>query len=160
MPVTVIDYFEGSGAGYGITLVAVCCFPLGKSFSFPYLFSDLCLFTDWPGPFLLSPHPTALYHPTTCWFSGLAPLHSLSQAQRATEAPLKAMSKGFSFPLTSLFWFPSVSLIVAGVVAQLRNRERKMLLKKGKESLKKQTASDGVPGEKPEDQEERNGVRA
>nr|XP_034351294.1 dual oxidase 2 isoform X2 [Arvicanthis niloticus] len=66
VPVTVIDYFEGSGAGYGVTLVAVCCFPL-------------------------------------------------------------------------------VSLIVAGVVAQFRNRERKMLLKKGKESLKKQTASDGVP---------------
>lgn len=67
------------------------------------------------------------------------------------EAPLKAMSKGLSFPLTSLFWFPSVSLIVAGVVAKFRSRERKMLLKKGRESLKKQTASDGVPGERPED---------
>lgn len=61
------------------------------------------------------------------------------------------MSKEFSFPLTSLFWFPSVSLIVAGVVAHFRKRERKMLLKKGKESLKEPTAGDGVPGEKPED---------
>ncbi|XP_052037430.1 dual oxidase 2 isoform X2 [Apodemus sylvaticus] len=66
VPVTVIDYFEGSGAGYGVTLLAVCCFPL-------------------------------------------------------------------------------VSLIVAGVVAHFRKRERKMLLKKGKESLKKHPASDGVP---------------
>lgn len=66
VPVTVIDYFEGSGAGYGVTLVAICCFPV-------------------------------------------------------------------------------VSLIIAWVVAHFRNRERKMLLKKGKESLKKQTASDGVP---------------
>lgn len=60
------------------------------------------------------------------------------------------MSKGFSSPLTRLFWSPSVSLIIAWVVARFRKRERKMLLKKGKESLKKQTASDGVPGEKPE----------
>jgi hypothetical protein len=35
-----------------------------------------------------------------------------------------------------------------------------MLLKKGKESLKKQPASDGVPGEKPEDQGEGTGARA
>lgn len=60
VPVSVIDYFEGSGAGYGITLAVVCCFPLRKSFSSPYLFSDLHLFTDWPGPFLLPPHPTPL----------------------------------------------------------------------------------------------------
>lgn len=71
------------------------------------------------------------------------------------------MRQGAFFPLTSLFPSPSVSLIVAGVVAHFRNRERKMLLKKGKESLKKQTASDGVPGEKPEEaQEEGKGVRA
>lgn len=26
---TVIDYFEGSGAGYGLIIVTLCCFPLG-----------------------------------------------------------------------------------------------------------------------------------
>ncbi|XP_051000997.1 dual oxidase 2 isoform X2 [Acomys russatus] len=66
VPLTVIDYFEGSGAGYGILIVVLCCFPL-------------------------------------------------------------------------------VSLVVAGVVAHFRNRERTKLLKKGKESLKKEPASNGVP---------------
>nr|XP_042132996.1 dual oxidase 2 [Peromyscus maniculatus bairdii] len=65
VPLTVIDYFEGSGAGYGIVIVVLCCFPL-------------------------------------------------------------------------------VSLVVAGVVAHFRNQERKKLQKKGKESLKKETDSDGV----------------
>ena len=53
-----------------------------------------------------------------------------------------------------------MSLIVAGVVAHFRKRERKMLLKKGKESLKKHAASDGVPGEKAEDREHGKGARA
>ncbi|CAH6787975.1 Duox2 [Phodopus roborovskii] len=66
VPLTVIDYFEGSGAGYGILIVALCCLPL-------------------------------------------------------------------------------VSLVIAGVVSHFRNQERKKLLKKGKESLKKEIASDGVP---------------
>ncbi|XP_060228150.1 dual oxidase 2 [Meriones unguiculatus] len=66
VPLSVIDYFEGSGAGYGILIVALCCFPL-------------------------------------------------------------------------------VSLFVAGVVAHFRNRERKKLHKKSKESLRKEPASDGIP---------------
>lgn len=57
------------------------------------------------------------------------------------------MSKRFSLPLTDLSWSPSVSLVVAGVVAHHRNQERKKLQKKGKESLKKETASAGLPGE-------------
>lgn len=61
--------------------------------------------------------------------------------------PLQAMSKEFSYPLTGLFWSPSASLVIAGVVAHFRNQERKKLQKKGKESLKKEIASDGVPGE-------------
>uniref|UniRef100_A0A8C0WUU0 NAD(P)H oxidase (H2O2-forming) n=1 Tax=Castor canadensis TaxID=51338 RepID=A0A8C0WUU0_CASCN len=28
VPLTVTDYFEGSGAGYGLVIVALCCFPL------------------------------------------------------------------------------------------------------------------------------------
>ncbi|XP_070358304.1 dual oxidase 2 isoform X2 [Equus asinus] len=28
VPLTVSDYFKGSGAGFGITIVAICCFPL------------------------------------------------------------------------------------------------------------------------------------
>ncbi|KAH0503295.1 Dual oxidase 2 [Microtus ochrogaster] len=38
-----------------------------------------------------------------------------------------------------------MSLVVAGVVAHHRNQERKKLQKKGKESLKKETASAGLP---------------
>lgn len=64
--VTVYDYFEGSGPGFGITIVALCCLPL-------------------------------------------------------------------------------VSLLISGVVAHLRSRERKKLQKKGKESVKKEAAKDGVP---------------
>ncbi|XP_005364426.1 dual oxidase 2 isoform X2 [Microtus ochrogaster] len=66
VPLTVTDYFEGSGATYGIVIVILCCLPL-------------------------------------------------------------------------------VSLVVAGVVAHHRNQERKKLQKKGKESLKKETASAGLP---------------
>nr|XP_004660925.2 dual oxidase 2 isoform X1 [Jaculus jaculus] len=64
-PLTVLDYFEGSGAGYGLVIVALCCFPL-------------------------------------------------------------------------------VSLVIAGVVAHFRNRERKKLLQKGKESIKKEAVRDGL----------------
>ncbi|XP_048188150.1 dual oxidase 2 [Perognathus longimembris pacificus] len=67
VPLTVIDYFRGSGAGYGLVIVALCCFPL-------------------------------------------------------------------------------VSLLIAGVVAHFRNRERKKLQKKGKESVKKETIRGGVAG--------------
>ncbi|XP_011353473.1 dual oxidase 2 [Pteropus vampyrus] len=66
VPVTMYDYFEGSGPGFGITIVALCCLPL-------------------------------------------------------------------------------VSLLISGVVAHLRGRERKKLQKKGKESVKKEAAKDGVP---------------
>uniref|UniRef100_K7GB35 NAD(P)H oxidase (H2O2-forming) n=1 Tax=Pelodiscus sinensis TaxID=13735 RepID=K7GB35_PELSI len=31
-PMTVLDYFEGSGAGFGLILVALCCFPLVSLF--------------------------------------------------------------------------------------------------------------------------------
>lgn len=33
VPLTEIHYFEGSGPGFGITIVALCCLPLGKPFS-------------------------------------------------------------------------------------------------------------------------------
>uniref|UniRef100_A0A8C9JET6 NAD(P)H oxidase (H2O2-forming) n=1 Tax=Panthera tigris altaica TaxID=74533 RepID=A0A8C9JET6_PANTA len=65
VPLTVIDYFEGSGPGFGITIVALCCLPL-------------------------------------------------------------------------------VSLLISGVVAHFRGRERKRLQKKGKESVKREAAKDGV----------------
>ncbi|KAM6180623.1 dual oxidase 2 isoform 2-T2 [Erethizon dorsatum] len=65
VPLTVLDYFKGSGAGYGLVIVALCCLPL-------------------------------------------------------------------------------VSLVVAGVIAHFRNRERKRLQRKGKESMKKEAAKDGV----------------
>uniref|UniRef100_A0A8C2VE92 NAD(P)H oxidase (H2O2-forming) n=1 Tax=Chinchilla lanigera TaxID=34839 RepID=A0A8C2VE92_CHILA len=65
VPLTVLDYFAGSGAGYGLIIVALCCFPLA-------------------------------------------------------------------------------SLVVAGVIAHFRNRERKRLQRKGKDSMKKEAAKDGV----------------
>lgn len=40
-----------------------------------------------------------------------------------------------------------MSLLISGVVAHFRGRERKRLQKKGKESVKKEAAKDGVPGE-------------
>lgn len=42
---------------------------------------------------------------------------------------------------------PSVSLLISGVVAYFRGRERKKLQRKHKESVKKEPASDGVSGE-------------
>ncbi|XP_053449561.1 dual oxidase 2 [Nycticebus coucang] len=66
VPLTVLDFFEGSGPGFGITIVALCCLPL-------------------------------------------------------------------------------VSLLFSGMVAYLRGKERKKLQKKGKESMKKEAAKDGVP---------------
>ncbi|XP_069861779.1 dual oxidase 2-like [Dipodomys merriami] len=67
VPLTVTDYFKGSGAGYGLVIVALCCFPL-------------------------------------------------------------------------------VSLLMAGVVAHFRNRERKKLQRKGKESTKQEAIKVGVTG--------------
>ncbi|XP_036699443.1 dual oxidase 2 isoform X5 [Balaenoptera musculus] len=65
VPLTVTDFFEGSGPGFGITIVALCCLPL-------------------------------------------------------------------------------VSLLISGVVAYFRGQERKKLQKKGRESVKKEAAEDGV----------------
>nr|XP_031528556.1 dual oxidase 2 [Vicugna pacos] len=65
MPLTMIHYFEGSGPGFGITIVALCCLPL-------------------------------------------------------------------------------VSLLISGVVAYFRGQERKKLQRKGKESVKKEAAKDGL----------------
>ncbi|KAB1277907.1 Dual oxidase 2, partial [Camelus dromedarius] len=65
MPLTMIHYFEGSGPGFGITIVALCCLPL-------------------------------------------------------------------------------VSLLISGVVAYFRGQERKKLQRKGKESMKKEAAEDGL----------------
>nr|XP_027781806.1 dual oxidase 2 [Marmota flaviventris] len=64
-PLTVLDYFKGSGPGYGLIIVALCCFPL-------------------------------------------------------------------------------VSLVISGMVAHLRNQERKKLQKKGKESVEIEAVKDGV----------------
>lgn len=33
-PMTVLDYFEGSGAGFGIIIVVLCCLPLGLPLQF------------------------------------------------------------------------------------------------------------------------------
>lgn len=33
VPLTVIQYFEGSGPGFGITIVALCCLPLSEPFT-------------------------------------------------------------------------------------------------------------------------------
>lgn len=38
VPLTVTDYFEGSGATYGIVIVILCCLPLGKHFTSPISF--------------------------------------------------------------------------------------------------------------------------
>lgn len=69
---TVADYFEGSGPGFGITIVALCCLPLG-------------------GPFTLSPISLPLPPPShhlslplvTCRLAGLVSWYSRSQAQWA-----------------------------------------------------------------------------
>ncbi|KAM6201100.1 dual oxidase 2-like isoform 2-T2 [Rhynchocyon petersi] len=52
---------------------------------------------------------------------------------------------GFGITIVVLCLLPLVSLLISGVVAHFRNRERKKLQKKGKESVKKHTAKDGMP---------------
>ncbi|XP_075386869.1 dual oxidase 2 isoform X2 [Tenrec ecaudatus] len=52
---------------------------------------------------------------------------------------------GFGITLVALCLLPLVSLLIAAVVAHFRGRERKKLLKKSKESMRKDTAKDGVP---------------
>lgn len=34
VPMMVLDYFAGSGAGFGIIIVVLCCLPLGLSLCF------------------------------------------------------------------------------------------------------------------------------
>lgn len=58
VPLTELNYFEGSGPGFGISLVALCCLPLGEplgSLSW-FLFSS-----DIPQPFVAA------------WLTGIAP---------------------------------------------------------------------------------------
>lgn len=52
MPLTVMDYFEGSGPGFGITIVALCCLPLGELFtpSFTPFLLTVPLPADYPCP--------------------------------------------------------------------------------------------------------------
>ncbi|XP_036761294.2 dual oxidase 2 isoform X5 [Manis pentadactyla] len=52
---------------------------------------------------------------------------------------------GFGITIVVLCCLPLVSLLVSGVVAYFRGRERKKLQKKGKESVKKEPAKDAVP---------------
>uniref|UniRef100_U3BWH7 NAD(P)H oxidase (H2O2-forming) n=1 Tax=Callithrix jacchus TaxID=9483 RepID=U3BWH7_CALJA len=54
-------------------------------------------------------------------------------------------SPGFAITIVALCCLPLVSLLLSGVVAYFRGRERKKLQKKGKESMKKEAAKDGVP---------------
>ncbi|XP_054307066.1 dual oxidase 2 isoform X1 [Pongo pygmaeus] len=54
-------------------------------------------------------------------------------------------SPGFAITIIALCCLPLVSLLLSGVVAYFRGRERKKLQKKVKESVKKETAKDGVP---------------
>ena len=52
VPLTVMDYFEGSGPGFGITIVALCCLPLGELFtpSFTSFLLTVPLPADYPCP--------------------------------------------------------------------------------------------------------------
>ncbi|XP_006883008.1 PREDICTED: dual oxidase 2 [Elephantulus edwardii] len=52
---------------------------------------------------------------------------------------------GFGITIVVLCLLPLVSLLISGVVAHFRNRERKKLQKRTKESVKKQGAKDGMP---------------
>lgn len=61
---TVFNYFQGSGPGFGITIVALCCLPLGEPFSLPSLFSCLPTFHRLSLPLI------------TCWLAGLVPGYS------------------------------------------------------------------------------------
>ncbi|PNI75106.1 DUOX2 isoform 2 [Pan troglodytes] len=54
-------------------------------------------------------------------------------------------SPGFAITIIALCCLPLVSLLLSGVVAYFRGRERKKLQKKVKESVKKEAAKDGVP---------------
>uniref|UniRef100_A0A2K5H7D0 NAD(P)H oxidase (H2O2-forming) n=1 Tax=Colobus angolensis palliatus TaxID=336983 RepID=A0A2K5H7D0_COLAP len=54
-------------------------------------------------------------------------------------------SPGFAITIIALCCLPLVSLLLSGVVAYFQGRERKKLQKKGKESVKKEAAKDGVP---------------
>lgn len=41
-PLTVLDFFEGSSPGFAITIIALCCLPLGELLG--------SLSADWPCP--------------------------------------------------------------------------------------------------------------
>ncbi|XP_021117341.1 dual oxidase 2 isoform X2 [Heterocephalus glaber] len=53
-------------------------------------------------------------------------------------------SAGYSLVIIALCCFPLVSLVVAGVIAHSRNRQRKRLQRQGKESMKKAAIKGGV----------------
>ncbi|XP_036910411.1 dual oxidase 2 isoform X2 [Sturnira hondurensis] len=57
----------------------------------------------------------------------------------------KGSGPGFGVTIVALCCLPLVSLLISGVVAYFRSRELKKLQKKGKESVKKEAAKDGVP---------------
>ncbi|XP_036124234.1 dual oxidase 2 [Molossus molossus] len=57
----------------------------------------------------------------------------------------KGSGPGFGITIVALCCLPLVSLLISGVVAYFRSRERKKLQKKVKESVKKEAAKDGVP---------------
>ncbi|XP_058150088.1 dual oxidase 2 [Dasypus novemcinctus] len=52
---------------------------------------------------------------------------------------------GFGITVVALCFLPLVSLLISGVVAHFRGRERKKLQKKDKESVKRKVVRDGVP---------------
>lgn len=57
----------------------------------------------------------------------------------------KGSGPGFGITIVALCCLPLVSLLISGVVAHFRSRERKKLQKKNKESMKKEATKVGVP---------------
>ncbi|EHH63048.1 hypothetical protein EGM_15938 [Macaca fascicularis] len=97
--------------------------------------------------------PSALQPNVFVWHKG-APCpqpNQLTTSDLPQCAPLTVLdffegsSPGFAITIIALCCLPLVSLLLSGVVAYFRGRERKKLQKKGKESVKKEAAKDGVP---------------
>lgn len=89
---TVYDYFEGSGPGFGITIVALCCLPLGETFTSSPIYFFLAAPSPQTAPAISSPRPTSPSprRPITCWPAGLAPgsgaLKRVGSSQSLSEA--------------------------------------------------------------------------
>ncbi|KAM9645139.1 dual oxidase 2 isoform 1-T1 [Trichechus inunguis] len=100
-----------------------------------------------------SVNPSALQPNVFVWHSG-APCPQPRQLTTNDLPPcvpltvsdyFEGSGPGFGITILALCLLPVVSLLISGVVAYFRGRERKKLQKKGKESVKKEAAKDGVP---------------